>query len=177
MAYDFTVDPFTQVYQSLWAILEANSTFASLVKPGNRIKYDGTSENPEKFEAMYADKNEAEIYPMGRDDFILSSSVYQIDKIYEIRITTPSTRLDTKLHPLAWKIMEIMRESADQNFASKAAAGGITFDMGYVKRCRLINYSPDNTVWNELKRGVDGWVARMQVLITMTIHREQLLAA
>ena len=175
MAYDFTVDPFTQVYKSLWAILEANSTFASLVKPGNRIKYDGTSENPEKFEAMYADMNEVEIYPMGREDEVVSSAHYHITKVYEIRISTPSTRLDTKLHPLAWKIMQIFKEAADGGFSAKATAAGITYDMGYVKGCRLRNYVPAKDD-PELIRGVNKWTARLQVAVEMSIHREQLTA-
>lgn len=36
------------VYSALWTLLEAHSGFTALVKPGNRIKLNGTSANPFK---------------------------------------------------------------------------------------------------------------------------------
>ena len=173
MAYDFTTDPFTQVYKSLWAILIANSTFALLVKSGNRIRFDGTSENPVKYEAQYADMDEVEIAPLDDTQYVHSSTHTLFTKLWEIRVASPSTRLDTYLHPLAWKIMEILRECADHNFAAKATAAGISFDMGYVKGCRIVGYTPANDD-DELNRSTKQWTAKLIVETKLSIHRSEL---
>ena len=59
-----SVDPWTQVLLRLWAILEADATFASLVKPGNRIQFtDPKNPNPIKEGSNDSDCPEVTIVP------------------------------------------------------------------------------------------------------------------
>lgn len=174
--YDFSdIDPLTQVYKSIWAILEDNSDFATMVKPGNRIKYfDKTL--PAKREALFADMPEVEIVPLPMEmNMPITNKHNQFMADYELIIRTGSNRLNFKLFPLEWLITKIFFSAADANFHTKAEAAGIVWNMTYVRSFRIINTDPSNDDV-ELTRGKRSWCSRMRLQAIWAIHNAKMSA-
>ena len=174
--YDFTsIDPLTQVYKSLWAILEAESDFTDLVKAGNRIKYFDKTQPP-KTESLYADTPEVEIIPLPMEMNVPFTNKHsRFTAEYELIIKTGSNRLNHKLFPLEWVITKILFAAADHNFATKATAGGISWDMTYVRIFRIDNTDPTNEDIITT-RGKRSWCTRMRLQTTWDIHRAKMNA-
>lgn len=170
-----TVDPLTQVYKSIWSILEAESSFTDLVKPGNRIKYFDKTQ-PEKKEAQYADTPEVELLPIPMEMNIPNTNLHsRLTADYELIIRSGSNRLNAQLFPLEWVITKILFSAADENFSTKATAAGVVWNMTYVRKFRIMDGNPTNTDI-ELTRGKRSWCTRMQLQAVWDIHRAKMNA-
>ena len=62
---DIDIDPITQVYTGIWAMLEGYSSFADTVRPGNRIKYISGPRAPEKPSHQAADFPQVAVFSLG----------------------------------------------------------------------------------------------------------------
>ena len=104
-------DPFTIVHDGIWDLLEAKTTFTSLVDENNRIKYTTTSSGkklrrPDKDSLTELDVPEVMVYP-GPTRFWerRACSGATINKVYSILVTSGDRILDQgKLFPVQWAI-------------------------------------------------------------------------
>lgn len=149
-------NPLTQVTDALWTMLEANSTFATLVPEPNRIKYDNRS--PEKRAAQKAD------YPLVRiRESTAAAHLYHTSntstfvKRYTIEIATgeqsyESTGPNTGIHDVEWNVIRALADWPAQ-------LTGLVWDVDdstFIKQCRLL--TAEQTLDNpELNRRIRGW--------------------
>lgn len=162
---DFSVtDPCTQVYNKLWSVLEANSEFTDLVKPGNRIKLIGTDEDPIKQEVQKGDLPEVAIFPIGGpNQIIMTSDNAKIERTFSLTITSGSLRANRYLFPIEWVIFKIFHNANN------------TLGLDFVVKCVL---SPSEQMMDneELNRGTKGWSSIINIDVEMVIPRNALSA-
>ncbi|MHA1220127.1 MAG: hypothetical protein ACTSQB_00160 [Candidatus Heimdallarchaeota archaeon] len=162
MANDFTIDPFTQIYDGIWALLEANTAFTDLVKPRNRIKFSGTNEKPTKAEVAFGDLPEVALIPTGGvDEFTLSSSSVALVRTFTIMIATGTLRLNKYLFPVEWACLKALHAGVDD------------LNLSFVQKFRVGNSTqyPDN---DELNRGSAGWSSVIDIEVTIIVPKTDL---
>jgi hypothetical protein len=88
-------NPLLGIYNGLWYILESNSTFTGIVRPGNRVKYGSLPEgDPLKEKILQGDAPEVAIVPVaGNVSIPNTSSTSKMIKKYNIMMTTKSKKL------------------------------------------------------------------------------------
>lgn len=102
-------DPFTIAYEGLWALLETWEPFTELVKSGNRIKYVGSSRNPEKPEVSDGDMPEVRIIPVSTLTHVKrTSNLTSCLQKFEIGISTGDQRLHVRHFPVKWAILRAL---------------------------------------------------------------------
>lgn len=154
-------NPFTQVYNALWTMLEAHTGFTDLVRIGNRIKFTGTRTDPNKPEIMTADLPEVRLIPIGTSPHIQrTSNSGSVVKRFEIQLATGQIRLDQEgsegigasLFPIEWEILRAMH--GWQGVLGTLTWNGKTF-------VRLVRPGQVNelSVQPEMSRSIRGWVA------------------
>ncbi|MFZ5832442.1 MAG: hypothetical protein ACOY3P_20335 [Planctomycetota bacterium] len=102
-------EPQSLIHDGLWALLEASSEFTALVPAGNRIKYNGTLDEPEKPAVADADTPNVRILPVEHQAAAAadSSGEMQID-VWAIQVGTGRLQSD-RLHALEWAITRALR--------------------------------------------------------------------
>ncbi len=156
-------DPISQVYDALWAMLEAHQGFVDLVRPGNRIKASGENLNPVKDEVSETDLPEVRIVATGGSfNTHLSSSKAQLVKQFEIQLSTGDQRLDALIFPVQWEI-----------FRAFSVAGWIAAlqDLTWAGAKFVVSAEPLSTSEGksmaDLNRGIKGWAAAWACRVTM----------
>lgn len=100
-----TDNPFSQVYDALWGLLESHEGFTGLVRVGNRIRYDA-ARDPDKDVHTTTDLPEVRLVPTGGTPLVqTTTSSTQIKLTYEIQVSSGDLRLDAALYPVAWEIL------------------------------------------------------------------------
>ena len=157
---DFSLqDPFTQVYDAIWAVLETNSTFKNLVKPGNRIKYTSSDETPKKRETLNSDFPEVEIKPSDGDiQYSFTSSSVLFNRSFDLILTAGSQRANAVLFPLEWIILRIFFDAKE------------TLGLDFVAKVDLTAWECGNEEQDE-KRGTPSWVSILTIEVSMAIAR------
>ena len=148
-----TTDPWTQVLNRLWAILEANAAFAALVKPGNRIKFtDTANQNPIKENIQAGDLPEVTIEPTtAQDQWAYTSTSVGFTQVWSVKLATNDMRLVGAASPLRWIVVKTLFEAGDKI--------GLDFVVSTrISPCLLNTYDPVEN------RGTKGWT----VLCTLT---------
>ena len=88
-------DPFTQVYEALWTLLEADGNWTALVKPSNRIKFSGANPSPRKDEALSGDFPEVRIVATWLSPQLnADSSNSRVTARFEIQVASGDQRFD-----------------------------------------------------------------------------------
>jgi len=149
------IDPFTEVLQALWTLLESSTRFTALVPERNRIKiYEGASK-PEKTSYTTADFPMVTIGPVGNQlNMSASSSSATIIQRYRIATIDGDKRPTVKFFLLKWIVfMTLAKIDADLN-------------LYYVKNVSLADVS-DNP--NTEKH--PGWNAEFDVDVEMWFDR------
>jgi hypothetical protein len=154
------VDPFTQVINRLWAILEADATFCAMVKPGNRIKLTAADgHNPIKQNVQPGDLPEVIIEPTTSvDNAARTSTSMTVLQNFSVKAATNDMRINAAALPLRWVLLKAM------------FAGGDRLDLDFVVRTRLTT-SLLNTYDPVENRGTEGWTVLMTVAVEMEFAR------
>jgi hypothetical protein len=111
-----TTDPFTQVYEALWGLLEAHPGFVGLVKVGNRIKYSGDSERQvDKPQALSADLPQVRLVPAGGAVEVgpSSTSGCRIVEQLDVEVWSGDRRLQVALYPVKWEVLKALAGARD----------------------------------------------------------------
>lgn len=159
------VDPLSLVYNALWAMLEANADLTSLVKVGNRNKYDKIFKLATKDVLSQADLPEVAIVPSGNSFGIQqTSNGTRVSQLYEVRLVTGELRVAQigGFLPIKWQVMRSFINWQAQ--LSVLVWSGNTF----VKKLTMDSIA-DSLIDAELtlERGFAGWVSLMQFEVEM----------
>lgn len=153
-----TTDPFTEVLQKLWQLLESRPVFTTLVASRNRITLWEGRGKPEKTKHSIADLPEVTIIPIGGAvQPAASSTGAKITQIYRIIMVDGDLRLNKVFFPLKWAIVRSLA-SIDENL-------GLT----YVRRI-MVSDSVDEK--NEEKH--PGWNMGIDIEVDMWFDRTKL---
>jgi hypothetical protein len=108
-----TDDPFTQVYNGLWDLLELNTELASLVKIGNRIKCTSDGKG-DKEKYTNSDLPEIIIRPAAGTSEIKSTSTHtQITQTYAVICTSGDLHIDKSFFPVKWAILNALTDATN----------------------------------------------------------------
>lgn len=115
-------DPYTLAHDALWAVLEANSDFTTLVPSGNRIKFSGDDRHPIKDKITTADTPDVRITMRVLTVRETGASNGEFDRIqFNIELATGDQRLTTRAFPIIWAIRQAI-------FAGDAILSAIEFN-------------------------------------------------
>ncbi len=160
-------DPFTTVYDALWAHMETVSALTDLVLGGNRIKFD--NKNPIRDRESTTDTPELRIIPTGAQPLTpMSSNSTEFIEQYEVAISTGDQRLGASLFPLRWVLFKAL---------GSAQAAMIAVDLSTwnakVTKISIVAVS-DGAGKSDQDRGIEGWATFWEVLIQMVFQTSSL---
>lgn len=148
-------DPFTQVHDAIWDILEANSAFTSLVSAGNRIKFSDTSnvKDPIKDSVLAADLPEVRVICEAiRHHLQATSSTTFAVAVWSIQVSSGDLRFQAALFPVMWQIYRAMSTWKDTFDTLTLNARAFTLPLKPQDARIGVNET-------ELLRGVRGWAS------------------
>lgn len=160
------------IYARLWALLEAHATFASLVKPGNRIKLDGSAADPFKQSLNDGDLPQVVIGMGDAED-----SLWTLTQQYAYSHLTPAAQLSGvsrevmnftithvgvdlrigKANPITHAILTALRK------------GGPRLGLAYVQTCGPAHYGHRITASQVNEYGDAAGTKRLVVTITVPV--------
>jgi hypothetical protein len=147
-------NPLRLVHSAIWTMLEAESTFTSLVPTGNRIKYSGTAERaPDKDTLSGADVPEVRVLDTGfRPHLQQTSSSSSLTIEVQIQVTSGNQEFSTLLD-VQWAIYRAMKDWAThlKDTIQWASKNCVTLCRPLAVRSTLGNKTMD--------RGLKGWSA------------------
>ena len=151
------VDPWTQVHDRIWAILEADPDFAAAVRPANRIKLtENDGANPFKENVQAGDLPECVVEPTtSTDEPAKTSMSASVTQAWSVKVATNDLRWHKAAGPMRWILLKAF------------AAAGDNLGLDFVVKTR-INSSLSNTYDPIENRGTQGWT----VLLTLTTVME-----
>lgn len=161
-ANDFTIDPFTQVYNRIWEVFEDNVDFCALIKEGNRIKFTTEKTTPMKKQAIDADYPEVSLIPRGGESpSAISSTSAEFDRVFSLVIVSGTLRADKYLFPTEWLSLKILSNQSD------------SLGLIFVKKFRV---GPSDWRVNdpEFTKGKEGWFSVIDINVGIVIPRSDL---
>jgi len=161
------VNPFVQVYNALWDLLEAHAGLTDLVPVGNRIKMVDDNRDPIKDQISSADVPELRLVPIGGTPHIFrTSSSSSCIKRYEIQISSGHQTVEM-LYNVEWEILRAMMSwiptLMDLTWEGKK----------FVKLVRP-GEMPEGVTSQDLNRGIVGWSTLWACEVTMWFHSDDL---
>lgn len=143
------VNPFTQVYEALWEMLENHQGFVDLVPEKNRIKM--LSHSPVKDQVSTADLPEVRILPFGgRNHMNNSTNSTKLTRRYNIQIATGTHDVSEALYLVEFEIIRALHDWT--KILKELQWSGCTF----VKVFRELDIQEGASVY-DLNRGIKGW--------------------
>lgn len=173
-----TADPFETVMEQVWAMLEANTTFSSLVLARNRVKYD--VDNPKKSRVSRADKPEVRLIPVsigpdGNEQVqrSSSSSAFMVLEM-ELQISTAEQRLVPANKTGRETVFRVLWEALRSTWAWHTylgAAATLQWDVTTPKTFRVHRFSATaaeiGVLVDDLDRGAKGWSSLVSFEVAM----------
>lgn len=162
-------DPYTLVHDGLWAVLEANTDFTTLVPELNRIKFSGTNRSPIKDKIATADTPDVRISMRVLTIREGGASNGEFDRVqFNIELATGDQRLTARAFPIVWAIRQAL-------FAGDATLAAIEFNS---KTNWISCAQPGNVdfgIANDAEnRGIVGWAAIASVEIQLFFSKADL---
>lgn len=163
------------VYDSLWALAEGSSLLTSLVKPGNRIKFNQNSprvrRDPIKREISTSDLPELILVSTGMSaNLHQTSTSSSCTRNYEWIIATGDLIIVNTLLPVEWALFAAMANW--KTIISSLQWNGHSF----VKRANMT--SVDNGLTDpERNRGIRGWSALWRCEVEMHFSTQEVIDA
>jgi len=155
-----STDPFSIVYDALWAMLEDDTTFTGLVKIGNRLRFASDIRNPTKLQKLTNDVPMVGILADGGLPHLqaTSNSSFLTSK-YIFMIVSGEQQLDRSLYPIAWEMFRAMSKWATRLQALTWSA------KKFVQLARPVEFS--ELLSTENSKGILGWSARWDYEVKM----------
>lgn len=152
----FAVNPFTLIFDALWAMVEDSPNFVADIKVNNRIHLNIANDpNPLKQQIQDADLPEILLVPTGisESNLFSTSSTTKIVRQYNWILSTGDLRVQNYLHQVEWNLFCAMTgwQSLLGNLIWPANSG-----RNFVKRCGLLAANQGLND-NEKNRGLIGW--------------------
>lgn len=160
---EFTVDPYTQVYDKLWDLLEGEPSLAAIIKPGNRINLQDRNPSRRKTNTQDGDLPELSVMQMGGEvDLWKTNTTAIFDEVYRISVATGDLRPHKQLNPIKFAVLRALGK----------AANNLNLDFVLNTVCQSVTDTMYDTTQN---RGTVAWSALYDVRVTMKIPRAVLL--
>lgn len=99
-------NPFTLVYDALWALVEAHPSFTEMVKAGNRIKYN-IPDDRDPLKASILTGDLPEVVLVGRTtsgNVMNTSNTSMVTRSYEFLVSTGDFRYTELLAQIEWQL-------------------------------------------------------------------------
>lgn len=145
------LDPFTQVYDALWAMLEARAGITKMVRLKNRIKFTGSNRDPIKDQISYRDLPEMILVPgTGIPHLQRTSNSSSMLETLEIRVATGDQRIGEILYPLKWEVYRALSTWETLLLA-------LTWNSKTFVRLVRPTSVQDGVAQADLNRGIKGW--------------------
>lgn len=160
-------NPFQQVQDGLWQLVEGHHEVDAIVRKGNRIKFD--TRDPMKDAIAAADVPELILVPTdGVANLGQTSSSSMVEKQYQWMITTGEMATES-VNALEWFIF-----TTHTNWST--VMGALTYDgQSFVKRVALSS-SRTGFQDRDRNRGVKGWSSLWTVHVEMHFKTSSLRA-
>ena len=170
MSTEITLDPFTEVYNLAWSLLEASDTFCAMVREGNRIKFSGAHAQQIKEQVSTADLPEVRIVSMGASSHLWrTSNSSTITRRLSVQLASGDQRYAEALYPLEWAIYRALADWPNQ--VRELTWNGKPFVVNV--RCTDAQHGQSDA---DLIRGIKGWVSIWSVDLDLVFATEELLA-
>jgi len=163
------IDPFSQVFNALWQLIDnckplngytippgapgANAVVPALVMPGNKIKFNlPTDRDPIKNSAQDADYPELLLVPTGviETNLTNSSCTTKVSRQYSWWLTTGDFRTNYRLFPVQWAVVCAMADFS-------TVLSPLTYDGElFVKRVQ-VGSAVEGVNDQRLNRNIRGW--------------------
>lgn len=154
-------DPFTQVHEALWSMIENWDALAEMVKVGNRVKMTGTARDPLKEQVSTDDVPELRIVPVnGSMGLDVTNEEYGIKQDWEIQVSTGDQRVDAMLFPIQWEIMRALATWPDVLNALKWNNKEFILNMEVSRVSAGVSD-------RDLNRGIKGWSLLLTCSVSM----------
>lgn len=165
---DLEINPFQQIYNKLWELLEAHTFFTEIVRKANRIKFD-TEDN---LKAEVSNKDLPEVV-IGTTTFDLNydrtSSSSSLTKRFEVLVSSGSEDLTEAFFQTEWEIIRAFASWRD-------LLPALTWDGDkFVTDARLIS-GTEGLSDSALNRGIQGWTAILAIEVDMWFTTTKLRA-
>ncbi len=167
-------DPFSEVEDALWHVVEGFGDFADIVSVGNRVKFSGYDASPELDSMMSADCPSVMLIASGMtNDPRRSSDSKFMEQSYDFVVETDDKRMRGDpdyargINQLKWAMVLAFERAAD------AYGDTLPGCSPFVKQVRLQG-SPEQVAENSEKTHV-GWVSLMRVTLLMHFARMEVV--
>ena len=149
---DLITDPFTQIYNAIWTVLENHDGITSRVRLKNRIKFSGKDPDPQKSNVMDADLPELTLTPSGGGGFFWTSTGIQMEPSFKLQLATGDLRVQKQLFPIKWEIIRALKQTRTN------------LDLSFVKNIEIsdIDESTENA---DSDRGTPQWTGLFEILV------------
>lgn len=161
-------DPYAQVIEALWEMLEAKEGFSQMVRVGNRIKYLEGLGDPEKQEVSSTDLPEVRIVVARSKPGVRRSSSTTFDEVtFDLMVASGEQRLDVVHTPLKWLVF---RATVD----AQARLTTLRWkDRPFVLTV-LATAVAEGITERDLIRGIKGWTAIWSIDVLMQFNTSDL---
>lgn len=161
------IDPFTQVYDALWVLVERNNALQMYLQPRNKIKYDEPNEPKPNI-------GDGDLPELALLDSTINFNTVPTDcsneslaKDYVWAITTGTYQIQPLFNELTF---ELYRSMIDWESSLMQLEW---YDCKFVHRCRLQS-GDSGTLMRDIDRGVSGWSALWTVKVDFVFPRNKL---
>ena len=162
-------DPYSLAIAGLWDILEQNSRFTALVRPGNRIRFAGDDRDPIKEDVSTSDLPEVRIVVSASTPRAHRTSSSHSDLVrLEIQVSSGDQRIDAMHLPLKWAVFCAMADAEPKLRESVVWKG-----QNIVKLARAVTVN-EGVSRADLNRGIIGWSAVWAVELELWFGRTTL---
>lgn len=166
------MNPFELIYDRLWTLALTSNTISSLVKVGNRIRFDDNdNRDPLKGTVATADLPELSLLTEGQASANIHKTTCHVNVIrrYAFVIATGDMRLTEHLHKLEWGLFCALTNWKDTLFQLKWN------DKLFVKRLDALD-ALHGTTDSLQNKGIKGWSAVWRCEVECYFPKELLIA-
>jgi len=155
------IDPFTQIYNAIWTVLENHDGITKRVRLKNRIKLSGKDPDPQKTNILGADLPELMLTPAGGGGFSWTSSGLQMQPSFRLQLAAGDLRVHKQLFPIKWQIIRALKQTRTN------------LGLSFVTNIEItdIGESTDNA---ESDRGTPQWTGLFEILVHAYLSNTEL---
>lgn len=161
------LDPFSQIHNAMWEMVNAHNPLRDLILPRNQIKYD--TEDSQKDQISSSDTPELALLLAGfKPGKGSSNTTTCLARQYTWAITTGDFRVNEPYNPIAWELFRAMQRWA--TYLCPLTWKG----HGFVNHFRILE-AVEGTTRTDQNRGIRGWASLWDVEINMVFCTQDLL--
>ena len=154
-------DPFTQIYNAIWTVLENHDGITKRVRLKNRIKLSGKDPDPQKTNILGADLPELLLTPSGGGTFRWTSSGLQMMTNFQLRLAAGDLRVHKQLFPIKWEIIRALKQTRTN------------LDFSFVKDVDIADIS-ETTGDEDADRGTPSWTGLFEITVSIYLTNTEL---